>query len=75
MGIVEVDATDRGYDSFMRSRCLKCKHYHFGGYFSCEAFPVSRGIPPEIWDGEYDHTKPYPGDNGVRFEPVQKPGR
>jgi len=33
---------------------------------ACEAFPD--GIPDEIAYGDVDHTKPYPGDHGIRFE-------
>ena len=65
--------------------CWECKHYKEMppdqwptplrdktgicdlDYPPCEAFP--QGIPEEIWVGEFDHTKPYPGDNGIRFEP------
>jgi len=32
----------------------------------CEAFP--NGIPDAIARG-FDHTKPYKGDHGIRFEP------
>ena len=48
-------------------RCLDCRYYTFG--VTCEAFPV--GIPEKIWGGELDHTKPFPGDNGIRFEKVK----
>lgn len=53
--------------------CLKCKHLRerppgiIMGFF-CDAFPG--GIPDAIFDGEVKHTKPYPGDHGIRFEPL-----
>ncbi|MDQ1255089.1 MAG: hypothetical protein QG646_4368, partial [Euryarchaeota archaeon] len=34
----------------------------------CNAFPG--GIPDEIWRGGNDHTKPCPGDHGIKFEKV-----
>jgi hypothetical protein len=33
---------------------------------TCDAYPD--GIPGELIRNEADHTKPYPGDNGIRFE-------
>ena len=53
----------------------KCKHYlgviqpdgtEMTETNSCEAFPES--IPNEIAYGNNDHTKPFPGDNGIQFE-------
>jgi hypothetical protein len=49
---------------FFSPVCTLCKHYSLEG--GCVAFP--RGIPVEIWSGENDHTKPFPGDNGIQFE-------
>ena len=36
------------------------------GELKCDAFPD--GIPWPIQLGEFDHTKPYPGDHGLRYE-------
>jgi hypothetical protein len=36
----------------------------------CHAFA---SIPSEIFDCLVDHRKPWPGDNGIRWEP-KKPG-
>jgi len=49
-------------------QCPSCKHYL--GLSECEAFPD--GIPEQIITGEHDHTEPYPGDSGIRFEPVSE---
>lgn len=53
--------------------CILCRH--FNGIndkqeATCGVFP--RGIPEPIWIGEHDHRKPYPNDNGIRFEPVDE---
>jgi hypothetical protein len=46
-------------------QCASCKHYR--DKLQCDAFP--KRIPAEILSGEFDHSEPYPGDNGIRYEP------
>jgi len=49
-------------------RCFSCRHYQGpepSGGFKCAAF---ERIPQEILDNEVDHTKPFKGDRGVRYE-------
>jgi hypothetical protein len=36
------------------------------GYRKCEAFPDE--IPLEIWLGDNNHKKPFPGDHGLQFK-------
>ena len=50
--------------------CFGCVHFHgVNKYpFSCEVFDE---IPQAILNSEHDHREPYPGDNGIRFEPIQ----
>jgi hypothetical protein len=53
--------------------CLKCKHFNQdlkSTKFDCAAYPD--GIPEAIYTSQNDHTQPYPGDNGIRFEPIEK---
>jgi len=52
------------------SVCTYCTHVT--GFRHCTAFG-DREIPLEIWNGENDHTKPYPGDRGIRFTRARRP--
>lgn len=33
----------------------------------CEAFPLPKGIPDEIWQNRADHREPIEGDNDIQF--------
>lgn len=59
------------------SRCFERRCKHFLGVVwlgedesseeaHCRAFP--KGIPDEIAYGDNDHTKPYPGNQGIQYE-------
>jgi rubrerythrin len=47
-------------------QCIGCKHYTFNA--TCEAFPDH--IPHAIFSGQVIHTKPYPGDCGIQYDPI-----
>lgn len=49
------------------SACARCKNYLGKG--SCFAYDM---IPDVILSNEHDHRQPYPGDKGIRFEPIGK---
>lgn len=51
-------------------QCARCAHLRDPDRHTCAAFPAAKApIPREIWNGQYDHRQPYPGDNGIQFEP------
>ena len=51
---------------FMSPVCGYRKHADRRGEQRCAAFP--EGVADEIWEGENDHTAPFPDDNGIQFE-------
>jgi hypothetical protein len=59
--------------------CLICRHYQGNRWDDelrahvgvCAAYPDE--IPLPIWNGDNLHREPYPGDNGIRFEPIEPP--
>jgi hypothetical protein len=59
-----IAAKKRKYGEFY-GQCDSCRHYM--SPFRCNAF---KEIPPQILTGEHDHREPYPGDNGIQFEPI-----
>lgn len=62
---------DRELDTSRFSEiCTLCRHMNIVGHRICAAFPD--GIPMQIWDGDNNHREPYPGDNGIRFEPIEQ---
>lgn len=54
---------------FVSPQCMRCLHFNSDvrDRVCCTAFP--EWIPPEILLGEADHSEPFPGDHGLRFEP------
>ena len=62
--IITIDGLDE--ELYPESPCFPCRNYL--REHTCKAFPD--GIPREILDGEVKHTKPYPGDHGIQFEPL-----
>lgn len=50
-------------------KCYGCLHKAEGA-LKCDAFPD--GIPLDIVRSLVGHTKPYPGDRGIRFKPLEK---
>jgi len=66
--------------SFRNGQCEDCKH--FVGYIAhpddplgvdilpvCEAYP--KGVPSTLARDEVRHDEPFPGDNGILFEPSE----
>jgi hypothetical protein len=53
----------------MFPQCFRCRHFHKGRSYTCDAYPAGNGIPESILTNEHDHREPFAGDGGIRFEP------
>ena len=63
------DWSDTGTVHFTRpAQCRICKHLRDARLWTCDAFPY--GIPAAILSNRFDHRNPFPGDHGIRFEPI-----
>jgi hypothetical protein len=72
-GWIEGYQSKYNIEGYETAQCIFCKHYEIEwGIFAgtCKAYPD--GVPLEIWSGEIDHSEPYPDDNGIQFEPVER---
>lgn len=68
---IELDGEEsRWKTAYFSEVCTFCIHMIDDIKRTCKAFP--NGIPREIWMGENNHTTPYLGDNGIRFESIKK---
>lgn len=51
--------------------CIGCRHYDRsmpGPGIRCTAFPD--GVPDEIFESRADHRRPFEGDHGILFDPI-----
>ena len=54
-----------GSHRYRSPTCTFCRHCR--GERICLAFP--EGIPEEIWSASGAHKEPWPGDQGIQFDP------
>jgi hypothetical protein len=71
--ILDYDAAEKRRQRFtwergdvITSQCMACVHARRGPH--CDAYPGPLPIPKKIEENEHDHRKPYPNDQGIRFE-------
>lgn len=67
-----IDPKDKFYvdgnqleETIVHSQCGDCAHFYADGI--CDAFPDA--IPVKLVLNQHDHRHPYPGDNGIRWQP------
>tara|TARA_R100000501_G_C2631536_1_gene127893 strand:- start:4609 stop:4896 length:288 start_codon:yes stop_codon:yes gene_type:complete len=67
----EIEFEDEAEEKEMTfPQCIVCEHLISADEETCEAYP--EGIPGPLFYGEISHTKPYKGDNGLRFDAIEE---
>lgn len=52
--------------------CYSCKHFRQSSKKTLRCTAYQDVIPPKIFYGKHDHHYPYPGDEGILYEPIEK---
>ena len=59
-------------DFFFVTQCQTCRHFNQWSRKKPRCTAYQDLIPLKIFYGKHDHHYPYPGDEGILYEPIEK---